>query len=575
MDFLLGDIRRTEHRGDDDLLSAGLGLAGLAGPPVPFAIPVQPTPAELRRRAIQWAWKGLVDLGPLGRFGTVYGGVPRVPGREFSAFARLARAHHPHRVLCQIPDAFDAQARCLVVAPASGSRGVYGAIGLGGAWGLAKGCAVVYTDKGAGSGYFDCAAGTGVALDGTRAEAGPTTLEFEPADPPAEAGVAVKHAHSGDHPEANWGAHVLQAIEFGLAMLGEAFPNLAPFTPANARIIAVGASNGGGAVLQAAGMDVAGWLDGVVALEPQVHVPGGGRALYDYATEAALWLPAALGAPRFAGTPFARTLGAIAPAWIARGESLVARGLLSVGESDPAGAALAHLYAAGWTDAALDSAALSTVFDLWRALGVTYASAYLGAGVGAMPGGFSFHATAVPGLSPAAARAAWWSDGAGIPPQPGIALRGGLEVSADPTLPGILALRALWSGDRRAPDLHRAVAALNVALPRTDLPIWVVHGDADGLVPAAFTSAPYVDWLRHHDRAPRYWRVPHAQHFDAFLALPGFGDHHVPLLPYGLAALDSLYAHLVPGNPLPDPPTPMPRPRGAGPLSAAMLGLPG
>jgi len=29
-----GDVRATEHRGHDDLLSAGLGLAGLAGLPL-------------------------------------------------------------------------------------------------------------------------------------------------------------------------------------------------------------------------------------------------------------------------------------------------------------------------------------------------------------------------------------------------------------------------------------------------------------------------------------------------------------------------------------------------------------
>ncbi|HET8765524.1 MAG TPA: 3-hydroxybutyrate oligomer hydrolase family protein, partial [Rhodanobacter sp.] len=257
---LVGGVRRTEHRGDDDLLSAGLGLAGLAGLPARFADPARPTPAELRRRSIQTDWKGIADLGPLGGFGRLYGQVPQVPGREYGAFARLPGARQPHRVLCQVPDTFDRKARCLVVGPSSGSRGVYGAIALAGGWGLPRGCAVAYTDKGAGTGYFDCADGTGVALDGTRAKAGSATLEFEPANFRADTGIAVKHAHSGDHPEADWGRHVLQAVEFGLAMLDEAFPGDAPFTPANTRIIVVGTSNGGGAALQAAGLDHDGWL---------------------------------------------------------------------------------------------------------------------------------------------------------------------------------------------------------------------------------------------------------------------------------------------------------------------------
>ena len=106
------------------------------------------------------------------------------------------------------------------------------------------------------------------------------------------------------------------------------------------------------------------------------------------------------------------------------------------------------------------------------------------------------------------------------------------------------------------------------------LPIWVVHGADDGLIPTAFTSEPYVHWLRAEGRAPRYWKIPHAQHFDAFLALPGFGEVHTPLLPYAYRALDAMLAHVVSGNPLPDPATPQPKPRGAGPVTRATLDLP-
>ena len=134
-----GDVRMTAHRDHDDLLSAGLGLDGLAGAPSPFADPARPTPAELRRRAIQTSWKGIADLGPLGGYGTLYGGVPDVPGREYQAFARVPGANSPHRVLLQLPDHFDLQRRCLVVTASSGSRGVYGAIALAGAWGLPQG----------------------------------------------------------------------------------------------------------------------------------------------------------------------------------------------------------------------------------------------------------------------------------------------------------------------------------------------------------------------------------------------------------------------------------------------------
>ncbi|MGO4699859.1 3-hydroxybutyrate oligomer hydrolase family protein [Dyella sp. 2RAB6] len=575
-DFIEGDVWVSEHRGGDDLLSAGLGLAGLAGVPAPYADAVHPTPQELRRRAIQNSWKGIADLGPLGGYGRVYGAVPEVPGREYQAFARIPGAHAPHRVLLQLPDHFDTQKRCLVVTASSGSRGIYGAIALAGAWGLPRGCAVVYTDKGTGAGYFDYADDSGVKLDGTRAKRGEAPLEFEPAKTSAAAGVAIKHLHSGDHPEADWGRHVLQAARFGLAMLDRAYPNQAPFTAQNTRIIATGLSNGGGAVLQAAGLDQEGVLAGVVALEPNVHVEGHGRALYDYATDAALWLPCALSDARFDKTPLARGKDGKPPAaWLARCTSLREQGLVG-GDTPQAQAAQAyeHLHAGGWTDAALNVAASTQAFDLWRAIAAGYASSYLRRGAADMPCGFHYATTAE---ATPAVRASWWADAAGIPPGNGIALLGGTDTSTDPALPGTRCLRALWdSTGADVADLHASVAATSVRLPRPELPLWVLHGAEDGLLPTAFTSEPYVDWLRALGRHPLYWKVPYAQHFDAFLPLPGFGERHVPLLPYGYLALDRLWSHLYEGAPWPReaPAVPASRPRGAGAIERAALGLP-
>nr|WP_255373061.1 MULTISPECIES: D-(-)-3-hydroxybutyrate oligomer hydrolase [unclassified Rhodanobacter] len=575
-----GEVRMTEHRGHDDLLSAGLGLAGLAGLPSPFANPLDPAPGELRRRAIQTSWKGIADLGPLGGYGSVYGAVPDVPGREYQAFARIPGARSPHRVLLQLPDGFDRQKRCLVVTASSGSRGIYGAIALAGAWGLPHGCAVAYTDKGTGAGYFDYADDSGVALDGRRAKRGEAELEFQPPPAAPGAGIAVKHAHSGDNPEGDWGRHVIQAAQFGLAMLDRAFPAEAPFTPQNTKIIAAGISNGGGAVLQAAGLDQEHFFAGVVALEPNVHVPGRGRALYDYATEAAIWLPCALSAEDFAAVPLARgPRGVPLPAWLIRCASLRAQGKLG-GNTLPAQAAQArqYLHVRGWTDEAMHTAASTTAFDLWRVIAAGYASAYLRRGAADMPCGFRYAAigpAGQPGAADPATRASWWADGSGIPPGNGIGLFGGMNVSADPTLIGSECLRGLWTGDNHESQmLHAAVAATAARLPRRDLPLWVLHGAGDGLLPTAFSSEPYVAWLRDEGRHPIYWKVPHAQHFDAFLVLPGFGEHYVPLLPYGYAALDRLWAHLYEGAAWPlDAPTPAARPRGAGPLERTTLGL--
>ena len=581
IDFLAGPIRETAHRGDDDLLTAGIGLAGLRAAPTAFADPDAPTPAELRRRAIQSNWKGIADLGPLGAYGELYGRTANVPGREYQAFARVAGAHSPHRVLVQVPDAFDVKARCLVVTASSGSRGIYGAIALAGAWGLPRGCAVAYTDKGTGTGYFDNASATGVTLDGTRAAAGAAELEFEPrAHAPAD-GIAVKHAHSGDNPEADWGRHVLQAARFGLAMLDRAFPQAAPFMAHNTRIIAVGISNGAGAVLQAAGLDDHGVLDGVVALEPHVHVPESktARPLYDFTTDAALLMPCALADPRFDAIPFARVQGKIAPAWTTRCASLHAAGVLHAPDQGKQVAeALERLHAGGWTDAALATAASSTAFNLWRAIAVTYASAYARTDAGHMPCGYRFDAhdaSGKPRAATAVERAAWWSDAVGIPPGAGVFIDETTPGdAADPALRGLLCLRRLWTGDGAIADTVRASAAATaVHLPRQALSVWVIHGQEDGLLPMAFTSAPYVEWLRANGRNPIFWPIAHAQHFDAFLAVPDFGDRYVPMLPYGYAALDRMWSHLVEGAPLNPGATPAALTRGAGKLDAAHLGL--
>ena len=572
-------VRETAHRNGDDLLSAGLGLAGLRGAPSAFADPAAPTAQELRRRAIQNNWKGIADLGPLGGYGEVYGSAPDVPGREYQAFAKIPGARSSHRVLAQIPDTFDAKARCLVVTASSGSRGIYGAIAIAGAWGLARGCAVAYTDKGAGTGYFDTASATGVALDGTRAATGSVELEFSAdVDASESAGfdIAVKHAHSGDNPEADWGRHLLQAMEFGLAMLDRALPQQAPFTPQNTRIIAVGLSNGGAAVLQAAGLDDAAAFDAAIAIAPNVNVPGHGRALYDYATEAALLLPCALIDARFDAIPFARVSSGVAPAWAARGANLRHAGIST---SDSA-QALEQLRAGGWSEGALASAAATTAFELWRAFAATYASAYMRCPFDRMPGGYRFAAHDAAGCARAATpfeRAAWWADAVGIPPGAGVFLDGRAGNDPDdPNLCGLLQLRALWtSGTVDAQRLRTAVAATAVRLPREGLPIWIIHGRDDGLIPPAFSSDAYVDWLRANGRDPIYWPLPHAQHFDGFLALPGFGDRYVPLLPYAYAALDEVWRHLVEGKRQRPGAMPEPKPRGASMLYATHLGLRG
>jgi len=112
----------------------------------------------------------------------------------------------------------------------------------------------------------------------------------------------------------------------------------------------------------------------------------------------------------------------------------------------------------------------------------------------------------------------------------------------------------LYQGEHSAAQrVSAGIEATRAALPRTGLPILVIHGVDDGLVPEAFSSGAYVNWVRRAGPYPlTQWRVHNAQHFDAFLALPAFGSRYVPLLPYAYAGLDAMWRMLEGGPALSD-----------------------
>lgn len=568
--------RETPHRGNDELLTAGLGLDALRATTAPaFANPAQPTADEARRRAIWSSWRGIADLTPGGGFGDVYGHLQAVPGREFSAYARVPGARHPHRVLVQVPDTFDAARRCLVVAASSGSRGIYGAISVAGSWGLTHGCAVAYTDKGTGSDYYDLDAKVGFQADGTPASQG--ALAFAPVTPTGAHGIAFKHAHSGDNPEADWGQHLLQALQFGLQALDRAYPESAPFTPSTTRTLGVGVSNGGGAVLRAAEID-GDWFDAMVAGEPNVSVAGA-PPLYDFVTQAALLMPCALLALEDLPQPPLQAKAAAAGSQ--RCALLKTAGRVQGDDTaTQARSARQQLVDAGLSDGALRAGAFSTGFDLWRAIAVTYASAYGRYVADEHPCAYRFSAAAAdgtPGPAAAALRASWWSEGSGIPPGSGVVLvDGNAARSPEDPLQGLNCLRALGQGDSAdARRVRAGIAEATAKAPRRGLPIVVIHGMDDGLVPISMTSDRYVPLARKAGAQIAYWRVDNAQHFDAVLAFPDYRKRYVPLLPYMFAAMDQVWDHLEDSaRALPQDARIQPTPRAEAPLRREQLSIP-
>lgn len=531
-------MKVTTHRDGDDLLTGGLGRAGLLSALPALADPNAPTAAELRQRAIYSSWRGIVDL-----VGTVTD-IPIVPGREFASFRTVARARFPHRVLAQIPDNFDIDKPCLIVTASSGSRGIYGAIGSVGDYALRRGCAVVYTDKGAGTDWFNPRMALGTGLDGTLAE-GAASL-FQP-DATATDFVAIKHAHSQDLPEADWGQHVLQAAQFGLDALNQAFPDHSGFDRRNTRVIAFGLSNGAAAVLRAGEQDQDGLLDAVVAAAPNVQISEQ-PALFDYALEAALLQPCSLLASE--GPAFLPE-AAWKPKAEQRCRSLQQLGWIS-GENVAAQSASAkeRLRAYGFTDDAMHWAGMNLAFDLWRSVLATYAQAYARASVDEPVCGYRFAMLDVngqPRAPTAGEQALWWSDASGLAPSAGVQIIDGLATGDDPAMPGLLCLHRLrHEGIQEAQGqvLQQSLQAIR-ANARPKVPTMIVHGAQDALIPIAFSSAPYVAAARSRGVAKlALWRVPNAQHFDAFLALPVMAGKAKPLLPEAHQAMDAMRAYL-------------------------------
>ncbi|WP_170113338.1 3-hydroxybutyrate oligomer hydrolase family protein [Ahniella affigens] len=528
----------TTHRDHDDLLTAGLGRSGLLGAVPALADPAAPTAAELRKRAIYASWRGIVDL-----VGTVTA-IPVVPGREFASLRTVAGARFPHRVLAQIPDNFNADTPCLIVTASSGSRGIYGAIGSVGDYALRRGCAVVYTDKGAGTDWFNPRTGQGTAVDGTVSDAAANV--FRPVATASDL-VAIKHAHSQDLPEADWGQHVLQAAQFGLDALNQAFPDHGGFDRRNTRVVAFGLSNGAAAVLRAGEQDQDGLLDAVVAAAPNVQIAEQ-PALFDYALEAAILQPCALlqgDAPAF--LPDA--------AWKPKAEqrcrSLRQLGWIS-GDDIAAQAASAteRLNAFGFSAEAMHWAGMNLAFDLWRSVLAAYAQTYARAGVDAPVCDYRFavlDASGQPRAVTPAEQALWWSDASGLAPSAGVQIIDGLATGDDPNLPGLLCLHRLrHEGMREAQGLVLQQSLQSIrATARPKVPTLIVHGEQDALIPIAFTSAPYVAAARTRGVANlAFWRVPNAQHFDAFLALPVMAGKAKPLLPEAHQAMDAMRAYL-------------------------------
>ena len=612
-----GAVTTTAYDGtSDDLLTAGVGKSGLQAGAAAPTLSATPTAAELRKLAIVTNYRALVDNTPGGGFGTLYGpnvaadgtvgtGEGKIAGTETIAYADDGTGTVNVTMMVQIPSTFDAKAPCIVTATSSGSRGVYGAIGTAGEWGLKRGCAVAYTDKGSGNGVHDLQAHTVNLVDGRRADAATAAKasNFTAALTDAERAAfnaatpnryAVKHAHSQQNPEKDWGRFTLQAVEFAFWVLNEKYGDTLPdgrktkvIKPGNTLVIASSVSNGAGAALAAAEQDTAGLIDGVAVGEPNIQIAPGGnltitrgsssytagsKPLFDYFSYANLLQPCAALSAAAVGSPFAYA-GATATLAANRCASLKAAGhVAGTTTQEQADDAMAKLRAYGYE---AESNLLQA--SMWSfatpAIAVTYANTYGRFSVKDNVCGFSFAGADGTG-SPVALTTAQlnsvFSVGNGVPPGGGLQIInnnsvGGARLhtaavsastsAADFSYDGANCLRALWTGsDANATKLKAGVAEVYRTANLQAKPTIIVHGRSDTLIPVNFNSRPYVlknATVEGANSKLRYIEVTNGQHFDSFLPFAGYDTRFIPLHLYYVRAMDAMWAHLKSGAALP------------------------
>ncbi len=560
-------IEKTYDGIRDDFLTGGLGISGLKKPAAPaYADAKFPSPAELRTAAIHANYRALTDTTPLGGFGVLYGpnidangqptlGEGLVAGDEFITYADDGLGKQNVTLMVQVPAKFDAKNPCIVTASSSGSRGIYGAVGTAGEWGLKHHCAVAYTDKGTGTGAHDLQNDIVTLMDGERVlslRAGVQSnftadiknaarAKFNEATPNR---FAFKHAHSKQNPEKDWGKNTLDAIEFAFYVLNQKMTDgrKALYTPRNTIVIASSISNGAASALRAAEQDTKGLISGIAVSEPQVFAPlaqpaniqqGGksfstqSRSLLDYYTLQNLYQPCANLTAENKPAPFNVTPTALMQN---RCASLKEKGLLKSEDAlGQAAEAQKIINDYGLLPEQNAVAPSHYAFNVHQSIVVTYANAYGRFGVEDNLCGFSFGATVAAGkdvdaatvgnVRAATAAEALFSTSSGIPPTGGVNLiynlsKGGAKEDrfaispstnrADLNLDGALCLRNLatgvdtatgapLSGDDLAKHqrIMQGVSEVKLSGNLRGKPTIIVNGRADAVVAPNFASRAY------------------------------------------------------------------------------------
>ncbi len=624
---VLNSLTVTSYDGStNDLLTAGFGQTGLLTANPVASDSTNPTAAELRRMTIVEQFQTFQDLRTRSGYSTLYGpavvtgassptSTGKVSGKEYLAYYDNGSGEQNVVMMLQIPSNFNSAAPCLVAAPAPESRNVYGAIATSGEWGLKNRCAVVYTDKGAGTGYHDLTSDTVNLINGTRTTSGNAStnsqftaqgnsgsLDLSAYSSTYPNRIAYKHAHSQQNPEASWGEDVLNSLNFAFYTLNlaENYGESTSINPDNTVVLAAGWGSGGAAALRALEQDTDGWIDGVVVADPiidpeplsdsrgfiiqessrQISNPVHSRHFFDLMTYFNLYQPCA-----------SATLASNASA-TGRCSALRTQGLLSstgVGNQINEAQLLLRDYGAQSSAAAL--AHYYYIEQQYASLAYTYASAYGGFSVVDNLCDYSLAATRsstgrITTLS-TANRATVFADSNGAPPAQSSIIKlvsntggngNGINILdheddngvQDEFLDGARCLRSLYTGttgigvglgtsltgtnETRYNRVQNGQAEVFASTNLRNKAAIIVQGRNDPLANVNFHARAYYGRYQatHTDNSQLvYIEVKNAHHFDGYNARYTLNTQ-APLHYYFSAALDRMLSYVRNGSSLPN-----------------------
>lgn len=578
-DFLAEKIRKNYYDGNkNDLLTAGWSKQQLAQRKLPNSD--QKIDAQwLRKAAYYNNIIALIDTTEAGGYSKLFGPLNSTPisGYEYLTNSLDDQGEFAATLALQIPDNFNWKTPCIIVAASSGSRGIYGAVGTVGSWALTNQCAVAYTDKSTGTGFYFFDSDSGYTVDGLYRKKHQNTLSYVDKNTEQNkaflakypTAISTKHAYSLNNVEKDSGRFVEQAAKFALYQINQHFQTEnnkqhLRLNKQNTLIIAASISNGGAASLQAGELDRDKLFDGIVAAEPNIYIANdtkvtiqhnntgyvkGNKNSYQYFVSKNLFGPCALLTEKASKAPFSnhpRVNKKKLNDWC---QQLRSDGYLVSKEYNklPEEALQIISNIAGNRKVILEP--LMQVIDLWPALAMTYSNQY---GLYNLAENLcSVYFSAIdsqgkPVQLTEPQRQRLFADSNGIPPTAGIKLVSSTQSDA------YRQAKCFYQASKES-RIENGLNAIQATANLNSIPTIIIHGQDDNLINPNLSSRPYYARAQANDSNLniKYYEVTNAQHFDAFAALPMYATEFIPLHYYFEKSLDLMLAHLTENKSLP------------------------